>query len=144
MDEFLSEAEDLQISQFLLDSTSVSRTTGREVQAETESGPVGEKQLKLFRESGDLIEETLVERVENHEMPENIIATDRSAGYDQGQHGTPGRKKGTKNSAEKIFKTGSRYRCEDCGTAYSTRNGLWYHRRSKHQILSLPGNILSR
>ena len=151
VDEFLSDAEDLQISQFLLDSTSVRRAGERNSGERTDCSPLGENQLKLFKQSGDLIEETVVDLVENTvvdlventETPENIMETESSAGHDQGQH-WPGRKKGNKQTGEKIFKSGSKYSCQDCGTAYSTRNGLWYHRRSKHQTLSLPGNILSR
>ena len=148
VDEFLSDAEDLQISQFLLDSTSVSRPSGQtEIKTEERNDcrPPGDNRLKLFKQSGDLIEESVVEMVENTETPGNIIETDGADGHDQGQHGTPGRKEGNKKTGgEKIFKSGSRYSCGDCGTAYGTRNGLWYHRRSKHQNLSLPGNILPR
>ena len=144
VDEFLSDAEDLQISQFLLDSTSVRRTGERSSGEGTDCSPLGDNQLKLFKQSGDLIEESVVELVENTETPENIIETESLAGHDQGQHGTPGRKKGNKKAGEKIFKSGTRYSCQDCQTAYSTRNGLWYHRRSKHQTLSLPGNIRPR
>ena len=146
VDEFLSDAEDLQISQFLLDSTSVSRAGESNNSGETEikweeeragSSPLGDNRLKLFQQSGDLIEESVVEPVEN------IVETDRAGGQDQGQHGTAGGKKGNrKPGGEKIFKCGSRYCCEDCGQAYSTRNGLWYHRRAKHQSLTLPANTV--
>ena len=138
VDEFLSDAEDLQISQFLLDSTSVRNSGEGDVKAEerTDCGRLGDNQLKLFKQSGDLIEESVVELLET---PGNFIETERSPGQDQGQG-----QHGNKKTGEKIFKSGSRYSCQDCGTAYSTRNGLWYHRRSKHQTLSLPGNVLPR
>lgn len=134
VDEFLSDAEDLQISQFLLDSTSVSQSEER-----TGSSQLGDNRLKLIKQSGDLIEESVVEPLENS------METARAGGQDQGQHGTAGGKKGNiKPGGEKIFKCGSRYCCEDCGQAYSTRNGLWYHRRAKHQSLALPANIVAR
>ena len=88
VEEFLSEAEDLQISQFLLDTTEVSslRPDIGQNSLQTEAGQA-DKQIKLFRES----------------------------------------------ATEKIYKSADRYQCEDCCSSYATRNGVWYHRRAKHQ-----------
>ena len=140
VDEFLSDAEDLQISQFLLDSTEVNRV--RDVCREENTSKISQflidsrdstpgmereltgKEVKLFQEAktGEGLEETIVELMDNtretvRSIPEHTeIMTRKSI-----------------SRREKIYKSSSRYMCEDCSSSYNTRNGLWYHRRSKHQ-----------
>ena len=125
VDEFLSDAEYLQISQFLLDSSENRKTEGEAA-----------NQIKLFQESGTgNIEESFVELVDDSatpdhgRIPEGIEAN-------EGFHGLRLEKKSDKRGGperKKIYKTVSKYPCEDCQTSYNTRNGLWYHRQAKHQ-----------
>ena len=43
------------------------------------------------------------------------------------------RRQETGDRREKIYKSADRYQCEDCGSSYATMNGVWYHRRAKHE-----------
>ena len=74
VEEFLSEAEDLQISQFLLDTTEVSslRPDIGQNSLQTEAGQA-DHQIKLFQESaaGETMEGSIVEPVDNLSDEEN-------------------------------------------------------------------------
>ena len=142
VDEFLSDAEDLQISQFLLDSTEVNRV--RDVCRKENTSKISQflidssdstfsagmereltgKKVKLFQEdkTGDVLEGTIVELVDNTRETVRSIP-----GH------TEIMTKKSRSRREKMYKSSSRYTCEDCSCSYNTRNGLWYHRRSKHQ-----------
>ena len=126
VEEFLSDAEYLQISQFLLDSTEIDKKTERE------SG----NQIKLFQESGTgSIEESVAVIVEDSATPGNS-GIPEGIETNQGFQGLRLEKRSEKrvgSGKQRIYKSASKYPCEDCETSYNTRNGLWYHRRAKHQ-----------